>query len=133
MIKRREILAQKCERIHREFARERWTLTVALSVPVALVLFASAIHKYPFGGRLLLFLVPLAVLAVASGAWAVFDALWAKNRFAAVTLLGLIVGAGAWQTGTAAISQARCVGSPKKTATAPVSTFYPSTSPAPSA
>jgi hypothetical protein len=82
----------------REFARDRWPLVVVLVVPVALVLFASAVHKYPFGGRLLLFLVPLAVLAVASGAWAVFDAMWVKNRFAAVTLLTLVAVASAWQT-----------------------------------
>jgi hypothetical protein len=80
----------------REFARDRWPVAVALTGPVVLVLFASGLEKYPFGGRLLLFLVPFAVLVVAGGAWAVFDALREKNRFAAITLLGLLVGASGW-------------------------------------
>lgn len=82
----------------REFARDRWPVAIALVGPLGLVLFASALQKYPFGGRLLLFLVPFAVLTVAAGGWAVFDALREKNRFAAVALLGLLVGAGGWQT-----------------------------------
>ncbi len=81
----------------REFARDRWPVAVALAIPVTLVMFASGLHKYPFGGRLLLFLVPLAVLAVATGAWAVYDALREKNRFAAVALLGVLAVGSAWQ------------------------------------
>ncbi|WP_052559595.1 glycosyltransferase family 39 protein [Gemmata sp. SH-PL17] len=82
----------------REFARERWPLAVALVMPTVLVLFASSLHKYPIGGRLMLFMVPIGGLLVARGAWAVFDAMKDKNRFAAVALLGLLVGASAWQT-----------------------------------
>ena len=82
----------------RELARERWPVAVALALPVAFVLVASALHKYPFGGRLLLFLVPAAGLLVARGAWALFDAGRAKNAFAAGALLALLVGASAWQT-----------------------------------
>ncbi|MCI0699454.1 MAG: glycosyltransferase family 39 protein [Planctomycetia bacterium] len=81
----------------REFARERWPIAVALAVPVLLVLVASGLHKYPIGGRLMLFLVPLAVLLVASGAWIVFDTLKQKNRFAAIALLSLIVLAPLWE------------------------------------
>jgi hypothetical protein len=82
----------------REFARDRWPLAVALAAPVGPLLLASAVQKYPFGGRLLLFLVPAAVLAVARGAWAVHEAARERNRFAAASLLVLLVGAGAWQT-----------------------------------
>ena len=82
----------------REFARERWTVAVALAAPVAFLLFASGLQKYPFGGRLLLFLIPFAVLLVARGAGAVFDAVREKNRFAAFALVALLIGAGAWQT-----------------------------------
>jgi hypothetical protein len=82
----------------REFARERWPVAVALAVPAALVLFASALHKYPFGGRLVLFLVPASVLLVAQGAWALYEAARERNRFAAVSLLALLVGANAWQS-----------------------------------
>jgi hypothetical protein len=81
----------------REFARERWPLAVALAVTPLLVLFASGLHKYPLGGRLMLFLVPLAVLLVARGASAVFEAVREKNRFAAFALLGLIVLAPMWE------------------------------------
>ena len=66
-------------------------------MPVMLVMFASGLHKYPFGGRLLLFLIPLAVLMVANGAWTVFDAMREKNRFAAVSLMGLLAIASGWQ------------------------------------
>jgi|SRR5579883_22248 len=82
----------------RELARERWPVVVALSTTAALLLLASGLHKYPVGGRLLLFLVPLATLVVANGAWTVFDALREKNRFAAFVLLGLVVAGGAWPT-----------------------------------
>ncbi|MBP3960294.1 glycosyltransferase family 39 protein [Gemmata sp. G18] len=82
----------------REFARERWPVAVALTVPAVLVLLASGLHKYPIGGRLMLFMVPIAGLLVARGSWAVFEALNEKNRFAAVALLGLLVTASAWQT-----------------------------------
>lgn len=82
----------------REFARDRWPVAVALALPVAFVVLASALHKYPFGGRLLLFLVPAAVLLVARGAWALFEAARPKNAFAAGVVLALLVGASAWQT-----------------------------------
>jgi hypothetical protein len=82
----------------REFGRERWPVAVALAGPVGFLLLASGLQKYPFGGRLLLFLIPFAVLLVARGAGAVFDAVREKNRFAAFAMLALLVGAGAWQT-----------------------------------
>ncbi|MBN9122393.1 MAG: glycosyltransferase family 39 protein [Planctomycetes bacterium] len=82
----------------RECARERWPVAVALAAPVGFLLFASGLHKYPFGGRLLLFLIPLGLLLVARGAWAVFDAVRDRNRFAALALIVLLVGAAAWQT-----------------------------------
>jgi 4-amino-4-deoxy-L-arabinose transferase-like glycosyltransferase len=81
-----------------EFARERWAVAVALAGPVAFLMAASAVQKYPFGGRLLLFLIPFAVLLTARGAGAVYDALRDRHRFAAVALLVLLVGAGAWHT-----------------------------------
>ncbi len=82
----------------REFGRERRLVAVALVVPVALVLFASGMHKYPIGGRLMLFLVPLAVLPVARGAWVVFAALAEKNRLAAFAMIAMLVVAPLWET-----------------------------------
>lgn len=82
----------------REFARERWPVACALALPVVFLLAASGLQKYPFGGRLLLFLVPFAVLLVGRGAGALYDAVRERNRFAAVALLLLVVGGAAWET-----------------------------------
>ena len=82
----------------REFARERWPVALALTLPAAFVLFASALHKYPIGGRLMLFMVPFATLLVARGAWVVFDAIRERNRFAAFALVVLLVGAPLWES-----------------------------------
>ena len=82
----------------REFARERWPVAVALAAPVAFLLFASGLQKYPFGGRLLLFLIPSAVVLVARGAGVVVDAVREKNRFAALALILLLIGGAAWET-----------------------------------
>jgi hypothetical protein len=82
----------------REFARERWTVAVALAAPVAFLLFASGLQKYPFGGRLLLFLIPFAVLLVARGTGALFDAAREKHRFAAIAMLVLLLGGAAWES-----------------------------------
>jgi hypothetical protein len=74
-------------------ARERWPLAVAVVLPGALALLASSLHKYPFGGRLLLFLVPLLVLGVARGAWAVASALRPVQPMAAFALVGTLLAA----------------------------------------
>ncbi|AWM36821.1 hypothetical protein GobsT_53150 [Gemmata obscuriglobus] len=80
----------------REFARTRWAVAVALVTPAVLVLLASGLQKYPIGGRLMLFMTPLAVLLVARGAWAVFDGLSERNAFAARALLALLVLSPVW-------------------------------------
>jgi hypothetical protein len=49
------------------FKRNKEILFLLLS-PVVLVLLASAAQKYPFGGRLTLFMVPVALLLMAEGA-----------------------------------------------------------------
>lgn len=45
----------------------RWPIAFALILPFALVLLASGLRKYPFSGRLMLFIVPLAFLLIADG------------------------------------------------------------------
>ncbi len=57
----------------------------------AFTLLASALHKYPFVGRLLLFLVPPAVLLIAHGTAAVSGAVWKRSRAAAVLLVAAVV------------------------------------------
>jgi hypothetical protein len=73
--------------------KERWPVAVAVVLPGVLALLASGVHKYPFAGRLLLFLVPLMVLGVARGAWTVGAALWKVQPVAATALLGVLVAA----------------------------------------
>ncbi|MBA4190287.1 MAG: hypothetical protein C0467_20060 [Planctomycetaceae bacterium] len=80
------------------FWRDRWQVAVAMVVPVLLVLVASGLHKYPFAGRLLLFLVPLAVLAVARGASEIVSALSPSHPFAATGLLGVLLVAPLFET-----------------------------------
>jgi hypothetical protein len=48
-------------------AVRRWQFAVILIAPVMLALTASALRKYPFGGRLSLFMVPVVLLVVAEG------------------------------------------------------------------
>jgi hypothetical protein len=78
--------------------RERWPVAVALIMPALLALFASALNKYPFAGRLLLFLVPLMLLGVARGMWVVASELWRTQPFAAAIFLGLLLLAPAIET-----------------------------------
>jgi 4-amino-4-deoxy-L-arabinose transferase-like glycosyltransferase len=73
------------------FCRERWTIAVALVLPALLALFASGLNKYPFAGRLLLFLVPLMLVGVARGAWVVISALRQSQPFAAYVVLGVLL------------------------------------------
>jgi hypothetical protein len=75
------------------FWRERWPVAVAVVVPAGLTLLASGLHKYPFAGRLLLFLVPIAVLGVARGGWMVVEAVRPRLRVVAWVLLGVLVAA----------------------------------------
>jgi hypothetical protein len=70
--------------------KDRRTLAVALVLPAVFALLASGLHKYPFSGRLLLFLVPLMLLGVARGAWSVGSALWSAQPVAAAILFGVL-------------------------------------------
>jgi 4-amino-4-deoxy-L-arabinose transferase-like glycosyltransferase len=81
-----------------EIVKERWPVALALVLPAAFALAASAVHKYPFAGRLLLFLIPLLVLGVARGAWAVTAALRPALPLAAVLVPGVLLFAPTWET-----------------------------------
>lgn len=67
----------------------RVELAMLLGV-VGVTLMASALHKYPFIGRLLLFLAPVGVLLVAYGTAAVAGAVWAKSKVAAVLIAAVM-------------------------------------------
>jgi hypothetical protein len=74
------------------YRSDRYRLA-ALCLPVGFVLLASALHKYPFSDRLVLFLVPGALLVIAAGAGAVWSR--ARRPFPLLTaaLLGLLFAA----------------------------------------
>ena len=84
--------------------RERRAELAAMCGVVGFTLTASALHKYPFAGRLLLFLVPLVLLLVARGVWAGVERLAGWWKPLAVALLAVAVavplGEGVRQFGT---------------------------------
>jgi hypothetical protein len=59
-----------------EIFRERPEKLMLLALPILLALAASALHRYPFRGRLLLFAVPCALLLLGAG----LGAIWTKTR-----------------------------------------------------
>jgi hypothetical protein len=61
----------------------RWRSMLVLTVPFLLTLIASALGRYPFSGRLLLFLVPLLLLLLVEGMDRVRTILLRVNRQAA--------------------------------------------------
>jgi hypothetical protein len=73
------------------FWKDRWPVAITLVAPALLALAASGLHKYPFAGRLLLFLVPFMLLAVARGTWALVNALRTTLPFAATVIVGLLL------------------------------------------
>lgn len=75
----------------REWLREHWVMGLAAVGPIAWLLVASGLQKYPVGGRLMLFWVPVALLLVARGAWSVINILDATHPWAARLLLGVLV------------------------------------------
>jgi hypothetical protein len=66
---------------------------LAVGATVGLVVLAAGAGKYPFHGRLLLFLAPAATLLVARGATAVADGLAHWSQAAAVGVVGVVVAA----------------------------------------
>jgi len=51
----------------------RWQLGLMLLLPILLTLIASALHKYPFANRLLLFIVPIVLLMVAEAVGRIYS------------------------------------------------------------
>lgn len=78
--------------------QERWPVAAVVVLPGVLALLASGLHKYPFAGRLLLFLVPLMVLGTARGAWMVGSALGRVQPVAVAALLAVLVSAPCLET-----------------------------------
>jgi hypothetical protein len=73
------------------WGRNRETPLLLLS-PVVPMLLASAVHKYPFGGRLALFLVPILLLLMAEGAETIRAV--AGNGFGVILVVVLLIDPG---------------------------------------
>jgi hypothetical protein len=71
--------------------RNRATLLLLLS-PAMVTLLAAAVHKYPFGGRLILFFVPVVLLLIAEGAEVI--RVVAGNKFGVILLTLLLIDPG---------------------------------------
>lgn len=71
------------------YASRRERLFLLLS-PVFPTLLASGLHKYPFGGRLALFLMPAAVLLMAEGAAQIRNAAQARLPVVGIVLIALL-------------------------------------------
>lgn len=65
------------------FAFKKWQFALSLNFPFLLALIASAFKKYPFNGRLLLFLLPLLLLLLTEGVERVKEILLKINKFLA--------------------------------------------------
>jgi hypothetical protein len=61
-----------------------------LLAPIGLTLVASALHKYPFGDRTMLFSSPLLAALVAAGVAAIWDSHQAKARILAAMIVGIM-------------------------------------------
>jgi hypothetical protein len=74
------------------FVLRGWQLMLILIAPFLLTLIASALKKYPFGDRLLLFLLPILFLLLAEGTKIVRTILLKMNRYLAdITCISLVV------------------------------------------
>lgn len=70
----------------------RWPLMLILVVPFPLTLIASALGKYPFSGRMLLFLIPFLLLLLAEGIEYVRNLLLRMNKQVALLAMVALVG-----------------------------------------
>jgi len=71
-------------------ARDSKPTLVILLGPIALVLVASALRKYPFAGRLILFLLPLLILLIAAGLTSPWVGSNRRQRLAQVVMFAML-------------------------------------------
>jgi hypothetical protein len=91
-------LSDRARRLRQK--RQRDTALILLN-PVLLALIASALHLYPFTGRVISFLLPIVLLATAAGADYVLNHWPQRPRSLSTTLLGVIVGSPLYAIATA--------------------------------
>jgi hypothetical protein len=72
--------------------RENRRALSVCTLPILLTLAAAMLHRYPFSGRLILFLVPLVILLIGAGVQAVLDLRMRAQRVIAGALIAVILG-----------------------------------------
>ena len=72
--------------------RRRWQWGLVLVLPLVMTLVASGFRKYPFGGRMLLFAVPILLIAVSAGIEGVYEAVRLVVRRRAYPAMALCLG-----------------------------------------
>ena len=73
------------------WGRDRRVLGM-IGLPILLALLGAALHRFPFSGRLILFLVPTVILLIGAGAQAALDRLLPRHRVLAMAFLLLLLG-----------------------------------------
>jgi hypothetical protein len=81
--------------------RRRREYALIFLLPVLLALGASALHLYPFTGRVLGFLLPIFLLTTSAGADFVLERLGSRVQFLAPVMLAIFVGSPIYATVTA--------------------------------
>lgn len=64
---------------------------VVLISPILFTLFASGLHKYPFSGRLLLFIVPIVILFIAEGIKQIKTKTSNNSSILVIIIIGLLI------------------------------------------
>lgn len=81
-------MAVFCAGVFAAAHHEKQSLAILLT-PIGFTLLASGLHRYPFHGRLLLFLVPVLLLLIARGLTYLWK--WQKTHHAAILLSAIII------------------------------------------
>ena len=63
-----------------------------LTLPILLTLAAAALHRFPFSGRLILFLVPMVILLIGAGVQALVDATLPGPRLVPAFVIAVLLG-----------------------------------------
>jgi len=82
-----------------EFRARNVGKLLSLLLPIALTLLASSMHRYPFQGRLLLFLVPSLLLMITAGLGTVQKTTWEALPLMNVLLVGFLFLNPLWDSG----------------------------------
>jgi 4-amino-4-deoxy-L-arabinose transferase-like glycosyltransferase len=79
--------------------KERKTILALLVFPIIVTLTASGLQRYPFEGRLLLFITPLLILIIAYGLYYLFTKMYQGSRILSSALVCILLAQPVFQAG----------------------------------